>query len=334
MSNPIPPKTHVDTSIQTSPGKKAESKETHPITDLATESLNIGSDPLDLNLDLNLDLSDLNIEILTPEDPNVSGINELSLGALNFDLPELSIGSNKEFNFDLPEFNVVTEGDIFTFIEDVSSAVLSNLDQKKFADSVQGFMLEAGVIVAVEAALAHVFYIKGSTSFVVPESGKNNFEENMAKYAEHLKVPLSDLNVIVLKDEEWNSFISKVIGLIDLEKNKVQIDSKESDNVITKEQARQRSTISRDLNRSNITGHGKNSVDDDRFTKKMQLQEEANAMEILLQERKLERAKKSREKNQRIDEKELKREIDRKAIEKNEIKIQQEKKAHSLNKKI
>lgn len=305
MSIPIPPKTHVDTSTQSTQGKKAESKETHPLTDLAAESLNIGSDLFDLNLDLDLDLSDLNIEILNPEDPSVSNINELSLEVLNFDLPEVVN---------------ITRNDVLSFLSNSIDSMPSQIDTLFFKGAV-GICFDNVGHNAENFLAADLVFIPQNNVFILKESMVTRFNQNKEKFANQFNVPLHKLNVVILSDDEWSSFTSKLyeLTLTDGRENKNTKSLKE-EKVESKEKT-QRQRFERETSKSHVIKVGdKTTRSQDAFSLQKGLQEEANALEVLRLERENAREKRSRDEKQRIEEKELNREILKKSNENVETK--------------
>lgn len=308
MPDPIQPKTILNTETTSLSPKKTS--ELHPLTELAAESLNIGSD-INFDLDLDLDLSDLNVEVLSPEDPVVSSVNDVSLSALNVDVSVV--------------LHISAE-DILSFIDKPSNSGFNEVDRyiKDNARTVQ-FSLDSfsGIMKNFEALII------GPSTVVIPKSKASQYHQNKHHIARQLNVPVHQLNLITVDDDQWSLFTSKLTDMTaELEK---KINREQSKNEEVKDNARQPKSITQNRETKVFKTYHSSEVSGDItsvFKEKKRLQEEANAVEILNQERKEQRDKLKREKQKRVDEEELTqnildREVRDKAIRRSELKKSQ-----------
>ncbi|MFV0339788.1 MAG: hypothetical protein ACK5MA_04035 [Parachlamydiaceae bacterium] len=304
MPDPIQPKTIFNAETTSLSPKKPS--ELHPLTELAAESLNIGSD-ISFDLDLDLDLSDLNIDVMPADDPVASAVNDVSMNALNMEIS-----------------NIVTS-DLLSFISSPIEAGMSKFDNFITKNAKPVLFNDVGKSVSISIADAVLI---GST-LIMPKSKASQYHQNKDHIARQLNIPVHQLNLITVDDDQWSLFTAKLTDMTaELEK---KINREQTKNEEVKDNVKQpkNSTQNRETNvfktyhSSDVSGNI-TSV----FKEKKRLQEEANAVEILNQERKEQREKLKREKQKRIDEEELTqnildREVRDKVIRRSEIKKSQ-----------
>ncbi len=284
MPDPIQPKTILNTETTSLSPKKPS--ELHPLTELAAESLNIGSD-ISFDLDLDLDLSDLNIDVMPADDPVASAVNDVSMTALKVDVSK---------------FMEVSDSDILAFIEKPIEA-FNELD-RYITENAKPVMLTLGNLNGGVKQLAAL--IIGSSTVVIPKSKASQYHQNKHDIARQLNVPVHQLKLITVDDDQWSLFTSKLTDMTAELEKKINREQAEKEEV--KDNARQPKNITQNRETKVFKTYHSSDVSGDItsvFKEKKRLQEEANAVEILNQERKEQREKLKREKQKRIDEEEL-----------------------------
>lgn len=330
MPDSIKPKASID---ETQSFKLPEEPEGPPSIipeSLVLDALNLDPEVLKINpdgfdfepmSDFNVDFADLNIEVWSPDMPDVSPIDDLAQGVFNPEALDLELISyeniiefiGKDEELDLMEFEI-------------------ELAEKAFGINLDDFENDQ-----VDFKNAD-FILLPNNVLVVRSSKHDELHLHKERISQHCDIPFEKLKIIVLSDEEWSLFVGKLVRVLD-RLDKIANIKSEGETTEDKKEVKSRKAEFKSIRKPDVSsGNEKDETKGDFFVEAQALHDETIKMEIQREFNKKAREKEREKERDRVESQERKREIEKEGIKKREIdtkelKIIRERKSKSEGKK-